>query len=264
MSDCTVVSAFFDFPEKKHTSHRYFEWIENFLPNVSANMVIYTDECSYDMIKSLRCSQADRTVVIKTRIEDFFCYRFLEYWKRDIARDHEKSSHNPELYMVWNEKSMFIKRAIESNYFDTEFFMWCDIGMVREQRHVKHLSSFPNTEFIRTLPNRVYLLSIGDFTTDELKLTGATDSFRYKNRIGGGVIFGHKEVLKVWVHEYYKMLDKFMENDIFAGKDQSVMSCAYLKNMDLIQLVRPTPSPFDSPYGAWFYMLYFFGSRFTD
>lgn len=259
----TIVTAFFDFPEKKHTSQRYIEWMKNFLPNTSAPMVIYTDEGSYDMIQTLRSAHADSTIIIKTRIEDFHCYKMLDYWNRDLTRDHERGYHNTALYMIWNEKSMFIKRAMDSNYFSTEYFMWCDIGMVREERHIKHLTGFPSTEFIRTLQNRVYLLSMGDFTEEELKMSGATDIFRYKNKIGGGVIFGHRDVLKVWVHEYYKMLDEFMKNDCFAGKDQSVMACVYLKNRDLIHLVRPRPSPFDSPYGPWFYMLYFFGNRVT-
>lgn len=259
--ECTIVTAYFNFPIKKHTSNSYFEWIINFLPNSNSNMIIFTDEESYDKIFNLRINFMDKTKIIKLNIADFYCYNFMEYWNKDHQRDHERGHHHQYLYMIWNEKSMFLKRAIVLNPFNTDYFMWCDIGMVRDKECIKHISLFPNTNIIKTLKNdKVYLLNITNFDEDDLKITGATEKFRYQNdsvRTGGGGIFGHKDALEIWIRVYYEMLEEFMNKNYFAGKDQSVMSCVYLKYRNLIELVKPEPSPFNH----WFYMLYFLGNR---
>ena len=256
-NECTVVTAYFDFPIKKHTSDSYFDWIINFLPNTDAYMVIFTDDKSYNKIYDLRKKYIEKTKIIKMNLSDFYCYKYMDYWNKDFARDHENGHHHQYLYMIWNEKSNFLNISIDDNPFDTEFYMWCDIGMVRDKNCVKYISSFPNKNIMKDLnKNKVYLLNITPFSKDDLKINSSTELFRYQNdsvRIGGGAIFGEASVLKIWIKCYYEMLEEFMSNNFFSGKDQSVMTCVYLKYRDLIELVRPTKSPFNH----WFYMLHF-------
>lgn len=260
-NECTVVTAYFDFPIKKHTSNSYFEWIINFLPNIDAYVIIFTDEKSYNIIYELRKNYIEKTKIITLKLSDFYCYKYMDYWNKDFSRDHEKGHHHQFLYMIWNEKSNFLNISIEMNPFDTEFYMWCDIGMVRDKECIKYISSFPNKEIIKNLnKNKIYLLNITEFTTDDLKINCATEKFRYQNdlvRIGGGAIFGSIDTLKIWIKVYYEMLEEFMSKDYFSGKDQSVMSCVYLKYRNLIELVRPKPSPINH----WFYMLYFLSNE---
>jgi len=256
-NECTIVTAYFEFPLKKHTTNSYLNWINNFLPNTNAYMVIFTDEQSYNIMYNLRKKHLDRTRIIILKLTDFYCYKYMDYWNKDHARDHEKLYHHQYLYMIWSEKSNFIKLAIEMNPFDTEFYMWCDIGMIRDTNCIQYITNFPNKETIKNLKrDKVYLLNLTEFSKDDLKITDATEFFRYQNndvRIGGGGIFGNIPALKQWIKLYYEMLDEFMKRDYFAGKDQSIMTCVYLKNRDFIELVKHKPCPFNH----WFYMIYF-------
>lgn len=258
--ECTIVTAYYEFPKKKHTSNSYFDWITNFLPNVDSYMIIFTDQASYDKLHKLREKLLDKTVILIVPFENLFCYKFIDYWNKDYARDHERI-HHPYLYIIWNEKTMFMHKAMELNPFNTDFYAWTDIGMVREKSYIPHISKYPNKEIMKTLKkDKVYLLNVHPFNTHDLQHTGPTELFRYKNevRTGGGVILAHKNIIPIWSKEFYKMMAEFMQNNFFAGKDQSIMSCVYLRHREnLIELVKHEPCPLN----FWFYMLYHFGNR---
>ena len=98
--------------------------------------------------------------------------------------------------------------------------------------------------------------------TDEEKMyvKDACEVFRYKNNTGAGVIMCHKDMIDTWYNTYYKMLDRFMERDLFAGKDQSLINCICLIYTDMVKLIRPVNAPFD----VWFYMLFYFSDVYYD
>lgn len=254
---CTIVTAYYDFPYKKHSSNLYSTWIKRFFSNIKANIVVFTDEKSSNVLKNV-IEDMNNIRIIIFPISQFYTARFFSYWQKDFQRDHERY-HNPNLYMVWNEKTMFIQRAMKMNLFNTEYYAWTDIGIMRDDKHIPYISNYPNPTIIQTLKkDKVYLLNIDDFTEDDLRETEATERFMKCNRIGAGVIFGHKTILEKWTHFYYDMLNDFMSNDFFTGKEQSIMACVYLKHREsLIELIKPIESPID----PWFYMLYYLGNR---
>lgn len=258
--ECTIVTAYYEFPKKKHTSNSYFEWITNFLPNIDSYMIIFTDEQSYEKLHKLRIKYLEKTVIIIKPLENLYCYQFMDYWEKDFNRDHERM-HHPYLYIIWNEKSMFMLQAVKINPFNTNYYAWTDIGMVRDTEYIPHISKYPNKEIIKTLKkDKIYLLNLNDFSDNDLQYSAPTELFRYQNnvRTGGGVILGHKDIIPVWTNEYYKMMNEFIQNNYFAGKDQSIMSNLYLKYRDIfIELIKPI----NSPINYWFYLLYYFGNR---
>lgn len=249
----TIVTAFFNFSKKKFHTNYYHYWINNYLPNINNPMVIFTDNESYDLIKQMRSSYEKITDIIIIDLKDFYTYKYIDYWKNDIQRDHENNYHSIELYMIWNEKTNFIKLAIDKNIFNSEYFIWTDIGMIRENYYIPLIQNFPNNKKIEELDkSKIYLLNLKN------KIEGndyPTEKYRYKDCIGGGVIFGHKSTLNEWFNEYYNMLELFIKNDYFAGKDQSIMANVCIKNPNLIKLIIPENSPYNND---WFYMLHFF------
>ena len=49
------------------------------------------------------------------------------------AMDPEQGiGHNRELYTVWNEKTNFMMTAARENFFSSDYFLWLDIGAVRQ------------------------------------------------------------------------------------------------------------------------------------
>jgi hypothetical protein len=261
LNTATVVTAYYEFKKKKHPSDNYYKWMKNFLC-IPCYMVIYTgDEESAAKIKALRPNLEDKTKVIILPFEDLHCSQYMDYWNKDYARDHERY-HDPALYIIWNEKTAFIKRARDLNPFNTEFYCWADIGMVREEYYLQFIDTFPSSKMLSIYDkNKVYLLNLYPYSDDEkLSIKDACENFRYRNNTGAGVIMCHKDMVDTWYNTYYKMLDRFMELNLFAGKDQSLINCICLINPDLVKLIRPLNSPID----VWFYMLFYFSDFYYE
>lgn len=261
---CTLVTAFYDFPKKKASNSSYDTWIKNFLENTDAYMVIYTDsELTADYLAGYRKNFQDKTKIYVECLKDLYCYKYYDYWTKDLARDHEKAYHNQHLYIIWNEKTMFMQKAYDRNPFNTDFYAWIDIGMVRKTEYIKLLQSFPSSKRLQTLKkDKVYVMLINRFMIDELSQQVPTETFRFKDRIGGGMILCSKEMIPIWTKEYYGMMDEFMKADLFAGKDQSIMANIFLKyRTDLMILV--VARDLNVMDNIWFYMLYFLSDYYT-
>lgn len=243
----TIVSAYFKLEKSKASHAKYLSWMRNMLL-INNPMVIFCDEQSVLLIQRLRelAGHAEKTRVIVTRFEDFYCYRYIDIFKKQMEIDHERAIHSIELYLIWNEKSNFLRRAIEDNPFFSEKFVWCDIGCFRR----------PNTEFVNwPNPNRIHhdkitLMVVEPFTDDEMRAD--LPLFQYKNRISASIFAGHRDTLIQWHQIYYGMLEHFIRIGRFIGKDQSIMNNVYLVNRKMCDLVHYTPGRGD----IWFYLQY--------
>lgn len=259
--EATVVTAYYEFKRKKHPSDNYYKWMKNFL-SIPCYMIIYTgDQESAAKISILRLGLEDKTRVIILPFEDLYCSQFMNYWKRDYDRDHERY-HDPSLYIIWNEKTAFIKRAKELDPFNTEFFCWADIGMVRNENYLHYINTFPSQKMLSVYDtSKIYLLNLNPYTDDEKNnVKDACEVFRYKNNTGAGLIMCHKNMVDKWYDTYYKMLARFMEKNLFAGKDQSLINCICIIYPNIINLIKPLQSPIDE----WFYMLFYFTDFYYD
>jgi hypothetical protein len=243
----TIVTAYFKLEKSKASHAKYLDWMRNMLI-IDNPMVIFCDESSVLLIERLRelAGHAKKTRVIPTRFEDFYCYRYIDVFKKHMDIDHERAIHSIELYLIWNEKSNFLRRAIEANPFSSEKFVWCDIGCFRR----------PNTEFVkwpnpdRVTDNKITLMVVEPFTEDEMRTN--LPSFQYKNRISASIFAGDKYTLIRWHQIYYGMLEYYIQIGRFIGKDQSIMNNVYLVNRDMCELVRYQHGRGD----IWFYLQY--------
>jgi hypothetical protein len=243
----TIVTAYFKLEKSKASHAKYLDWMRNMLI-IDNPMVIFCDDSSVLLIERLRelAGHAEKTRVIPTRLEDFYCYRYIDVFKKHMDIDHERAIHSIELYLIWNEKSNFLRRAIEANPFSSEKFVWCDIGCFRR----------PNTEFVkwpnpeRVTDNKITLMVVEPFTEDEMRTN--LPSFQYKNRISASIFAGDKYTLIRWHQIYYGMLEHYIQIGRFIGKDQSIMNNVYLVNRDMCELVRYQHGRGD----IWFYLQY--------
>jgi hypothetical protein len=252
---CTIVTAYFRSPSKYNTAS-YDEWITNFLTTIDNEMVIFCDKESFQFISKLRMPFANKTRVVIIELEALYCNRseFLEYWKKDIIRDHEKDIHNINLYIIWNEKPFFVHKVIEKNPFNSEFFMWCDIGCFRYKEELSLFKrDFPSKQFLNTAKkDKMYFLNIFPFQKNDFEVmsNGLTREFRYVNRIGGTMFIGHKDIFKKYIDMYNTHMIAYMNNDYFTGKDQNIMATIYVLHPELFELVTPV----DGEGNPWFYL----------
>lgn len=242
----TIVTAYFKLEISKASHDTYIQWMQNMLM-IDNPMIIFCDKESEQLIQTFRENKQDKTHIILTDFHEFHSYRYIDTFEKHYERDHEQDiGHNVLLYLIWNEKSNFLKRAIEIDHFKTEYFLWVDIGCFREP-NTRYIH-YPKQEKIDQLPkNKVLLLSVGPFTQEELECVKKEDlpSFEYTYRIGGTIFGGEKDILLKWHTLYYDMLEYFITVDKFIGKDQNIMSSVYLLNKEDCNLV---PERID-----WFY-----------
>jgi len=248
--NCTIVTAYYKF-SSKHPSENYDEWMKNFLTTIETPMVIFTDNKSVEQITELR-KWNQNTKIIELPFEELYCSQFMEYWNKDLERDPEKRYHNQQLYIIWNEKSKFVERAIQENYFNTDYYCWCDIGCFRDTSTVNKYRFFPQTSKIKN-NNTITLLHIDPYEMNEIislkntNINHINNIFIGKCRIGATIIIGHKDAWYRWISTFYTMMETFMKNDTFTGKDQDIMATIVALYPGLIELIIP-------PSRDWFYL----------
>ena len=236
-----IVTAYFQIQSKQPVAC-YIEWMQHML-KMQTPMVIFCDEASYPMIASQRPLH---TRIIVTTLKQFHSYKYINTYRANYEIDHERY-HSPELYLIWAEKAHFVKRAIEMNPFQSNYFLWVDIGCFREPSPVK----WPNPNRIREMDtNKVLVLNVTPFTEKELHCTRETlPSFLTNNRLGATIFGGGKEALLRYHELYYEMVEYFISINRFIGKDQSILNSVYLLNPTLFELIEPKPCK-----DEWFYL----------
>jgi hypothetical protein len=247
----TIVTSYFQLNQSKASHLQYVEWMKNMLI-IDNPMVIFCDEKSEETIYMLRSGKHDKTRIIVTNFKEFYSYKyanhFLEHYKMD---KEQRVGHNMFLYMIWSEKSNFMKRAIELDPFNTDYFLWVDIGCFR--RPNTEYINWPNPKKIDNLDKtNVLLLLVQPFTREEWNCSSreTLPLFQFANRIGGTMFGGGKDILLKWHEKYYEMLEYFISIKRFIGKDQSIMNSVYLLNKDMCELVNWQPGCPDH----WFYL----------
>jgi len=205
---------------------------------IDNEMIIFCDPKLVDEIGQFRANKTEKTRIVPCQFSEFYTYRYANYFLEHSKMDSEVAiGHNMFLYMIWSEKSHFLKRAIELDPFGSDYFLWTDIGCFRRP-NTEYLN-WPNRERISSVPkDKVLLLSVVPFTDEELSADSldALPSFKTANRIGGTMFGGGKEVLLLWHDKYYEMLEHFISIDRFIGKDQSIMNSVYLLNKQMCEL----------------------------
>lgn len=243
MNELTIVTAYYEIEKSKHSKENYFNWIKNFMTINNYMVIFVNNEIQKNKIYNLRLDYMDKTKIIILPFEELYCYQFTDYWNKDYERDIEKQFHNQNLYIIWNEKTAFMKKAMDLNPFNTEFYCWSDIGMVKDDLILSYIKTFPSSKMLNLIDKtKVYLLNLKTFFKD------------INHYIGGGFIMCHKDMVDIWYDNYYSMLNEFMKKDLFAGKDQNIMNVIYDNFPKIIKLIEPI----DPPFNHWFYMLFYF------
>jgi len=252
---CTIVTGYFNI-KSKFAHEQYVSWMKNMLCNVRTPMVIYTDKSTYNLIYELRKPFMKFTKIIVCQLSDFYMYKYVKQFENTWLLDHEKHIHTPELYMVWAEKSFFLRRAIENNYFNTYNFFWCDIGSLRGQLDPKNMIHWPYISNCRYDSEKVYISKVGDFDKKfyDLDSDGIIkhDTSIYLDTVGG-LFGGGANVLQKWADEYEYTLQHYFKRNKFAGKDQLVYLNICLKNPDMVNmLISNSNNKYYAIYNAFF------------
>ncbi|OQV14469.1 hypothetical protein BV898_11311 [Hypsibius exemplaris] len=204
------------------------------------------------------------TKIIVLPFADLIEAKRMAMYKEQHAVDSEKSYHTPEVYIVWNEKIHFLMKAIQDNVFDSDYFMWTDIGCFRDPWRATQLTTYPDTNTTSLLlgRDRVYFLQMGNFakTDHTLAANGVPiKDFRYEVRLGGTMFGGHASALIKYDKLFYSTMELMLKDGRFIGKDQNIMSSIAMMHPELVKRVRP--ESYLNGGDPWFYTQYYFSKR---
>jgi len=228
----TIISAYYRI-KSKHSYDEYLSWMTNFL-SMPDCMVIFVQPGLESLIMSLR-PPSHQTLVIPRPLETFLSAQLLDMkgWQEQEQKDPEHyPGHSKELFWIWNEKTNLMKIVSDINPFFSSYFVWLDIGAVRHTWYNYQL-------MIRNIPKEkgVLLLSVENFTKEELMLENNKSDFSLVNRIGGTTIGCDKDSVGRWHEAYYRTVREYLQMGRFIGKDQSMMATTCLET-DMCLLVK--------------------------
>ena len=140
-----------------------------------------------------------------------------DYLNKQLVKDPEKYIHNPNLYAIWNIKAYVCLKVIQLNPFDSQFFIYTDLGAWRQGI----FNDWPDNNFINFLYpklNHRMLFSQIYYVHDVNMFNVETDS------IEGGFFAGSKSAIKLFANNFYEEHDKRLKSNLFIGKDQTIMN----------------------------------------
>jgi hypothetical protein len=227
----TVVTAYHRVPSKFKPG-KYDGWMQNMLSLQDA-MVIFTEAAMVDQIKELRKHALNRTVIIPLELHDL-PYGTLyptQFWEDQLNRDPEKRIHRSyELFWIWLSKSWCVSQAIDMNIFQSDLFMWSDIGCFREKKFnsqtmIQHREQVPPNE----------MMQMAHHTPNPPDEELFNDKYHQKEHFyhSGSQFVAYKDTWAKF-HEYFlDTIDRFLENDMIIVEDQAVLQSTCLTHPEI-------------------------------
>lgn len=227
-SEFTVVTAYYDLGDQsKYSSKQYLEWNSRFF-SLNDNMIIYTDRNCLDSITvARRQSKKGCTLIVIQPVQDTEIFGLVD-WTRERELDPERHIHEIELYIIWNQKAIWLEQVANINPYQSGHFFWADSGQFRDSVFTDaYLTSDEN--WVKTadfLPScHMLLLSIEHFLRSELSYDddhSTTPLTSDKVRLGGGNLGGDACAVRRFVYLFRMELRHYVKKNFFIGKDQPI------------------------------------------
>ena len=238
----------------------YQKWMSNIIQHVNNfNLIIYTNKESYYVLQPLIKENKKIKVVFK-EWDEFYGFKWKDEWSKNHENNdslNDKSRYNTDwkLNMLWSEKIHFVKEAAEKQYFDTDFYGWCDIGYFRNST----VANWPSPDKIDELEsNKIYYGRVGSkssinhlmriiLTKNEQNMPSEPIPI-HQVSCAGGFFISHKTKLEWWHTTYYNRLDEYFINDYLVKDDQMIVIDCIMNNLIKFKMVEES-----DPYkDKWF------------
>jgi hypothetical protein len=152
--DSTVITALYDIGRDKHGDGRsideYLKWFEKTL-QLNVPMVIYTEEKFKNFVVEKRLNPNTHIVINPLNEIPYFKYKkqIEDIIESNNYKLKMKDSHRVEcvlsLYnIIQYSKFEWIVKAIDNNYFDTDYYFWLDAGASRFFEDINYYNTWPN------------------------------------------------------------------------------------------------------------------------
>ena len=200
----TIVTGYIELYNKKINKYEtqkydYLNASESTL-KININMIIYisTEKLySYVYEQRKKYNLLNKTKIILIKEEEYmYFYDDLNKVYENVKKNHINYSDAKKMLSVVSRYN-FLKDTIYNNYFETEYFAWCDFGL-------SHVVKIPNNlNFTDDFNNKIKIAWIARFNNN---------TFEYNNKcLSGGFFIGKKnmiiELINIHYIYYKKLLD---------------------------------------------------------
>jgi Bacterial protein of unknown function (HtrL_YibB) len=252
----TVVTAYFTL-KSKFDKEDYIEWMNNMLSLQDA-MIIFTSHEMIDTIQSLRSHATNRTVIIPLDLKQLEIVQKYDtkFWEHQLDIDREKRIHRThKVFWIWLSKSYFVSQAIQLNPYQSEIFMWSDIGCYRESR-------YRSKQMIVQIPliPKDRILQMAHHEPRPPPYIWWNDKYSQQPLFyhSGSQMIGYKDTWIRFHTEFLKTVEGFVQRNMFLGEDQTVLQSTCLRVTSLCAYV-PYSQVSDNNYFGLRYVLHFGG-----
>jgi hypothetical protein len=144
----------------------------------------------------------------------------------------------------------FVKEAIELNPFNSDKFVWNDIGSMRDYNYIviHGISKYP--KYNKISDDKIDIALIKKFNVSR----EIQDIFQNEVHLSGSIFGGSKETLLKIIELYYKYFQEYLDKNLFIGCDQQILATLSIRHPDLFNLIKPEPNTIDE----WFYMYHYY------
>lgn len=272
----TIITSYFRIKKSKHSDEEYNFWMRNFIGKVkNTPLVIYTSPTTIKLM--IEMIKNDTGPIIFVICEDIWSLPWIKrpvpkirnstvqydnwesaYKQQQFNIDKEKHIYTPEHYSIYNHKSWHVREVSNANPFDSNYFLWVDIGSFRSQ-HSYH--QWPSVEKLKCLmtkfPNRI-LYSVH-------KQWNIASAMEYKISFGpvdiddtviGSIWGGAKSSVQWYQRTYEELHDLFYQAGQFIGKEQSIMNAISYKYHSRVMFIRSYNLP-GACEPRWWYFHHF-------
>jgi hypothetical protein len=232
-SQTTIVSAYFQI-KSKYAKETYLEWMENFL-SLQDPMVIFTTSDWVQPIMSKRQHAVNKTFLVVMKLSEvpLATNHDAAFWEHQLEIDPERKRHAGYMvFWVWLSKTYFVKRAIETNPFQSEVFLWSDIGCFRGKSAYANKLLFKHPEVI---PRHgvLFLSHKADPAPPPVlwwtsKLTEPQHFYH-----SGSQMAGYADSFLLFHAAFVDTLSGFLQRKLFIGDDQTVLQCTCTQHPNL-------------------------------
>jgi len=246
----TFVTALYDIDRENMGDGRKFEqylsWFKDTL-KIQRPMVVFVDESLKEFVEKHR--KGLPTKVITQSIEEIPYYFLNDKIQKVLDDENFKSKIGaPQrveckmgLYnVVIYSKFPWIKKVIEENPFNSDYFMWIDAGLSRffDQHGVSTKNPYPSESAEETLidnKNSVLIHTSMSYYPDLVNASACTEEYFWDARtwVMAGLWGGGSEVLV----KFCDMMDEVLQNKMLKNgvinNEQNAMAYLYKNNDDM-------------------------------
>ncbi len=209
----TFVTAFMDI-YKKPVYGRDIEWRFNHFEKIALTNIklcLFISSSYYEILKD-KLSNYDNVKIYVCEFEDSWIYQIVEKFKENINLPNNRNieKDTKEYILLMNQKAEYVKRIVNLNPWDTNYFAWIDFNINHVFKNsndtCNYLKEFSNIE----LKGEFFYVP-GCWQKNVFKHI-LLDNIHW--RFCGGYFIADKNSVLIFTDAYEKYFPEFIENNL--------------------------------------------------